>query len=155
VSRRLGTLLAVLLALAGAAAALGACGGNDDGGGSSTSSTQEQANAQVCAARDDIGQQVDRLSGLEVTTANVDEVRTSLTAIGDDLRTIAVQAPQLSAARRQQVDEAARTFADEVVGIVGDIGRSLSVSGAGRQVDAALTELRAAYSSSLAQLDCG
>lgn len=137
------------LVLAAVAFALGACGG-DDG-----ESPEQRAQNAVCTARDDIATQVDRLSSLTVTTATVDQVRSGLTAIANDLQTIADQQPELSSERRSEVEQATRTFADEVAGIVSDIGRSLSISGAQRQLSQALSQLRDAYRRSLAQVDCG
>lgn len=143
-SRRLVQVVAVAALLVSAGLVLGACG----------ESEEEQASAKVCDARDEIGQQVDRLSTLTLTTATVDDVRSGLQAIGEDLRTIADQQPELSDERRQQVEQAQRTFADQVSSVVADLGSSLSVSGAQRQLEAALTQLQTAYRSSLAQVSC-
>ena len=147
-SRRLMRLVAVALLLTGSVLWFAACGGSDE-------SPEEQANANVCAARQDIGRQVDRLSGLTLTTATATEVRDGLQAIGDDLRTIADQQPELSSQRREEVEQATRAFTERLSEIAGNLGTNLSVSGARRQLTAALDQLDSAYRSSLAQVSCG
>lgn len=132
------------------ALALGACGGNDN----NQASTQQRAQTAVCNARDDIATQVNRLSSLTVTTATVDQVRSGLTAIANDLQTIANQQSELSSQRRSEVEQASRTFADQVSTIVSDLGTNLSVSAAQRQLQSALDQLAVAYRNSLAQVNC-
>lgn len=144
-TRQLISMLAVAALLAGAAFALGACGGESD---------EEQARAAVCDARDDIGQQVDRLANLTLTTATVDQVRSSLQAIQDDLTTIADNRSELSDDRRQEVEQATERFTGEVREVVGDVGSSLSLDDAREQLSGALTALGNAYRSTLAQVSC-
>jgi len=134
--------------LAAIVLALGSCGGDDE------PSAEEQAQTQVCDARDGIAREVDRLAGLTLTTATVDDVTSSLQSIEDDLRTIADNESQLSDDRRQQIEQATGRFADEVGDVVGDLGRSLSLSGAREQLSSALSQLGDAYRSSLERIDC-
>lgn len=143
--RRLSPLLAVLALLACGAALLGGCGGNSD---------QENAQTAVCDARDDIGTQVDRLASLTISTATADDVKSSLESIQDDLQTIADNRAELSDDRRQEVETATTRFTDAIRSVAGDLGRSLSLSQARTQLSAALSDLRSAYRSTLAQVQC-
>lgn len=133
--------------LAVAALALGACGDDEQ-------SAEQQASARVCDARGDIAGEVDRLSNMTLTSATVDDVTSSLRAIEDDLQTIADNEAELSDDRRQEIEQATDRFADEVRDAVGELGSSLSLSGAQQQVRDALSQLAAAYRSSLARVDC-
>lgn len=146
-SRRLMRVLALVLLLACSALALGACGDSDE-------SPQEEAIENVCDARDDIGEQVDRLSSLTLTTATATEVGDSLQAIRADLTTIADQRAELSSERRQEVEQATRAFTDQLSDIAGSLGTDLSLSAARRQLSAALDQLASAYRASLAQVSC-
>lgn len=146
-SQRLLRLLALALLTAGCAFALGACGGDDE-------SPEEQAIANVCDARDDIGEQVDRLSGLTITTATTTEIRDGVQSIREDLRTIADQQSELSSERRDEVEQATRTFTDQLSGIVSSLGTDLSLSDARQQLSAALTQLGTAFRTSLEQVSC-
>jgi uncharacterized protein YjbJ (UPF0337 family) len=128
-------LLAVLAALG-----LGACG----------ESKQDKAETTVCDARADIGKQVDQLKGLTVSTVTVDGVQKSLKAISSDLSKIKDAQGDLSDDRRQQVEEATKTFTSQVQSIAGSVGKSTSLS----EAKAQLQQLAAAYEQSFARVDC-
>ncbi|MDW5595461.1 hypothetical protein VSS74_14015 [Conexibacter stalactiti] len=138
-------LRVVVVLLAMAALAVGGCGGDSD---------EEQAQAAVCDARDDIAQQVGELANLTLTTATVDQVRNNLETIQDDLTTISDNRSELSDDRRQEVETATTRFTDEVRDVVSTLGRSLSLSDARTQLSTALTQLGSAYRSTLAQVQC-
>lgn len=143
--RRIRHLLAVVALLAGGAALLGGCGGD---------SKQDQAKTAVCDARDDIGTQIDRLTSLTISTATVDDVKSSLQAIQGDLQTIADNRADLPDDRRQEIETATKTFTDQVRTVAGELGKSLSLSEARGQLSTALTELGNAYRTTLAQVKC-
>ncbi len=143
--RRIGHLLAVVALLAGGTALLGGCGGE---------SKEDQAQAAVCDARDDIGTQIDRLTSLTISTATVDDVKSSLQAIQGDLQTIADNRDDLPDDRRQELETATKTFTDQVRTVAGDLGKSLSLTEARGQLSTALTELGNAYRTTLAQVRC-
>jgi chromosome segregation ATPase len=132
-------LIAVLAALG-----LGACG----------ESTQDKAKSTVCDARADISKQVDQLKGLTVSTATVDGVQSSLKAINSDLSKIKDAQGDLSGSRRQQVQDATKTFTSQLQSIAGSVGRSTSLSEAKAQLTSALQQLGDAYKQSLAKVDC-
>ena len=132
-------LIAVLAALA-----LGACG----------ESEQDKAKSTVCDARADISKQVDQLKGLTVSTVTVDGVQNSLKAINDDLSKIKDAQGDLSGNRRQQVQDATKTFTSQVQSIAGSVGKSTSLSEAKTQLTSALQQLGDAYKQSFAKVDC-
>jgi hypothetical protein len=137
---RLTTLLLVLLA----SLALGACG----------ESKQDKAKKTVCSARSDISKQVDQLKGLTVSTVTLDGVQNSLKAINSDLGKIKDAQGDLSGDRRQQVQDATKTFTSQVTSIAGSVGKSTSLSDAKSQLTSALQQLGAAYQQSFARVDC-
>jgi hypothetical protein len=132
-------LIAVLAALA-----LGACG----------ESKQDKAKSTVCDARADISKQVDQLKGLTVSTVTVDGVQNSLKAINSDLSKMKDAQGDLSGSRRQQVQDATKTFTSQVQSIAGSVGKSTSLSEAKSQLTGALQQLGDAYKQSFAKVDC-
>jgi hypothetical protein len=132
-------LIAVLAALG-----LGACG----------ESTQDKAKSTVCDARADISKQVDQLKGLTLSTATIDGVQSSLKAINSDLSKIRDAQGDLSGDRRQQVQDASKTFASQLQSIVGSVGKSTSLSEAKAELTSALQQLGDAYKQSFAKVDC-
>jgi hypothetical protein len=132
-------LLALLAALA-----LGACG----------ESKEDKAKTTVCDARGDISKQVDQLKGLTISTVTVDGVQNSLKAINSDLSKIKDAQGDLSGDRRQQVQDATKTFTSQVQSIAGSVGKSTSLSEAKAQLTSALQQLGDAYKQSFAKVDC-
>jgi hypothetical protein len=132
-------LIAVLAALG-----VGACG----------ESKQDKAKSTVCGARADISKQVDQLKGLTASTVTLDGVQNSLKAISSDLSKIKDAQGDLSGSRRQQVQDATKTFTSQVQSIVGSVGKSTSLSEAKTQLTSALQQLGNAYKQSFAKVDC-
>jgi Tfp pilus assembly protein PilP len=97
------TITYLLLALL-AALALGACG----------ESKQDKAKSTVCDARANISKEVDQLKGLTASTVTIDGVQKSLKAITSDLSKIKDAQGDLSGDRRQQVQDATKTFTAQV-----------------------------------------
>jgi Tfp pilus assembly protein PilP len=133
-------LLIALLATVG----LSACG----------ESKQDKAKSTVCDARADISKQVDQLKGLTVSTVTLDGVQSSLKSINSDLSKIKDAQGDLSDSRRQQVQDATKTFTSQVQNIAGSIGKSTSLSDAKAQLTSALQQLGDAYKQSFARVDC-
>ena len=132
----------LLIALLGVA--LGACG----------ESKEDKAKSAVCDARADISKQVDQLKGLTVSTVTVDGVQKSLKAINSDLSKIKDAQGDLDGDRRQQVEDATKTFTSELQSIAGSVGKSTSLSEAKAQLTSALQQLGDAYKQSFAKVDC-
>jgi chromosome segregation ATPase len=123
---------------------VGACG----------ESKQEKAQKKVCSARADISKQVNELKSLTPTTATVDGVRQNVNAIQDDLKDIASAQGTLSDQRRSQVKAATSQFTAQLQSIVQQAIKSLSLADAQTQLQAAVSDLASAYSSSLGKIDC-
>src|SRR2546429_7550206 len=113
--RRWSSLLLVAL-IALAAIALGGCG----------ESKQDKAKKTVCEAKADIKTQVQHLSAITPSSAALTEVKNDLTKIGDDLNKIKDAQPDLSPARKQEVEKATQEFATAASSNLSSILTSLS-----------------------------
>jgi hypothetical protein len=133
------------IAIALAAATLAGCGG---------SSKEDQAKTTVCNARADIAKQVDTLKGMTLTTGTLTQVQTSLKAIGDDLSTIKNAQGDLSDQRRSEVEQANKSFQDQVKGTLASVGTTTSITEAKSQVQAALQQIATAYQQTFSKIDC-
>ena len=137
-------LVLVVLAAVLGAGVLAGCG----------ESKADKAQAQVCDARDDIGQQVKDLQGLTITTATAAEVSSSLKSIRDSLADITSAQGDLSDERRKDVQAANEAFKATMSQIAGSIGKSLSIENAATQTKQALQQLAESYRASFGKLDC-
>jgi hypothetical protein len=137
---RLGLLVATLLV---AATAVG-CGESD----------ADKAQTQVCDARADMNKQVDKLASLPPTTATGDAVSGALDAIKNDLKQISDAQGDLNDERKQDVESANQKFSAQLKAVAGDLGTSLSVSGAKAEVESAGKELASSYKQTFASIDC-
>jgi two-component sensor histidine kinase len=135
----------LLIAALGLGLGLAACGESDE----------DKAKADVCDARDDIRTQVQELQDLTLGTATVDQVKSHLTAIGDDLKKIADAQDQLSESDRKQVDEANKEFRSKLTTLGGDIGQSVSLEDAAQQLKSDFADLATTYEQALGPIDCG
>jgi hypothetical protein len=134
----------VLSALA-LALAFAACGQSDE----------EKAKADVCDARDDIQANVKDLQSLTLGTVTADKVRSSLNAIKADLEKIVDAQGDLSDSQKQQIQKANEAFKSKVKALAGDIGRSVSIEDAAKQLESDFAELATTYEQSFAPVDCG
>ena len=135
----------VLLTALGLALGMAACGESDE----------DKAKADVCDARDDIRAQVRELQDLTLGTATVDKVKSHLNAIGDDLKKIADAQDQLSESDKKQVQEANQAFKSKVKTLGGEIGRSVSLEDAAKQLKSDFADLATTYEEALGPIDCG
>ena len=138
---RIGRYLIAGLLVAGAFT-LTACG----------ESEQDKGKKTICSARSDIQKRVNSLQSLTLTTASPDQVKKDVTGISDDLKKIADAAGKLKDQLRTQVDKANSEFSSQINAIAGDLGTSLSLSGAQAKLKSALQQLSAAYQQSFAQV---
>jgi uncharacterized protein HemX len=136
---------ALLLSALGLGLAFAACGQSDE----------EKAKADVCDARDDIQANVKELQGLTLGTATTDKVRSSLNAIKDDLAKIADAQGQLSEGQKQQIQKANEAFKSKVKAVGEDLGQSVSIEDAAKQLKSDLAQLATTYQQSFAPIDCG
>jgi chromosome segregation ATPase len=143
-------LTALAIAMAGAAVA--ACGDSADE--DAAPQAEEDAMAQVCSARNGIGEEVEQLSSMTVTTATTEEISSSVQSIRDDLTTLAQARGELSEERRAEVDEANEAFAAEVRQIAGTLLKSTSLEEGRAELEEALASLEESYRDSLGTIDC-
>jgi hypothetical protein len=116
-------------------------------------SKEEKAMAQICGARADIAEQLKSLQGLEPGSA-AGQVRTSLQAIGEDLKTIGDARADLAGARREQVQKANDTFVASVKDTVGGVTNLASLQSAAGDVGQAAKQLAQTYQATYGKLDC-
>jgi hypothetical protein len=133
--------------------ALGACGDSSEDK-ATTQSPEEKAQATVCDARADIGEQVDQLKSLTATTVTKDAVTQSLDTIKNDLGDMSSARGDLSSDRRSQAEAASKAFTSSVEDITGELLISLSASDAKTALVTALQQLEASYKTAFAPLDC-
>jgi uncharacterized protein YjbJ (UPF0337 family) len=117
-------------------------------------SNEDKAMDSVCSARADIAKQVDKLGGLTLSTATLQDVQQSLTAISSDLSKIKDAQGDLKGDRQKQVQQANDQFTSKVKDVAGTIGRSLSASNAKSQLASAAQQLEQAYRQALKPIDC-
>lgn len=132
------------LALAGLAPLLAGCG----------ESSQEKAAKSVCAARSDIKQRVNALQALTPSIAALPQIKTEVSAIAKDLEKIKDQQPNLEPARRQKIEQATKTFEGQLQSVLSNLTKSLSLSGAATQLEAALKQLQSSYVQALEPIQC-
>jgi hypothetical protein len=134
--------------------ALGACGGSSDENSSSTPTAQEQAQITVCAGREDIGMEVDKLKGMTASTVTKDAVAQSLGAIKKDLNDMSSAQSQLKGDRRSEAEAATAEFKKSVQGVTSQLLTSLSASDAKAALATALDQLATSFKTAFAPLNC-
>lgn len=134
----------IVIALLSAALIAGGCG----------ESEEDEARDQACAARADIGKQVEQLGQLTPSTFTVEAVRTSVEAIQADLQDIADAGNELGDELKQQFTTANDEFKAELQQIGSTLLRSTSVAQAKTQLEAAVTQLGESYRATLGSVDC-
>ena len=136
-------LLLVFL-LAASVLAVAACG----------ESKEDKAKKQVCSARSNIQAEVNKLKSLTPATATTSGIKDSLNSIKSDLQKITSAQSDLSAQRKQEVEQANQKFASEFQSILTNLGTNLSISNAQAQLQTALQQLASAYQQSFAKINC-
>jgi hypothetical protein len=111
-------------ALAGALAillALSACGDDDDGDQAANSTTTAEATTStreaLCAAIDEVEQDIRALGDIDVLAEGTDAVEASLTTIRDDLAGIRELAPDTAPEEAEAFDNALASLDDAITAI--------------------------------------
>jgi ribosomal 50S subunit-associated protein YjgA (DUF615 family) len=117
-------------------------------------SKQEQATKSVCSARSDIKSRIAALQTLTPSLAALPQVKTEVTAIVDDLKRIQSAQGDLEPARKQQVQQATKTFEQQLKSVLSNLTSSFSLSGAGAQLESALKQLETSYTQALQPIAC-
>jgi Tfp pilus assembly protein PilP len=141
-SRRARALM--LFCLAALAFALYGCG----------ESKEEKAEKKVCTARSDIKTRVTALQALTPTTASVSKIKTEVTGIVEDLKTIRSAIPELTPSRREEVTKATEDFSKQASEAIGSLKTTGSIASVESEIKTALGGLGKAYETALAPLKC-
>src|SRR5689334_5698068 len=136
---------AVLVAV-GLLGGLASCGSGE--------SKEQKALNQVCDARADIQKQVNELSSLTASTATVDGIKSSVSAIGSDLTKIKDATPQLNEQRKKEVQSATQAFEGEVSSTINGLTSTTSLSQAGSQIQSSAQKLAQSFKQALAPISC-
>jgi uncharacterized protein (DUF342 family) len=117
-------------------------------------SAADKAKANVCSARDDIGQQVKTLQGLTLSTATTSKISDSLKAIQKDLNTISDNTGKLADQFKSDVKTANQQFTNSAKDTTSNLGTNLSAADAKTQLQNAFNQLASSYQSSFGKLKC-
>jgi Flp pilus assembly protein TadB len=117
-------------------------------------SKEDKAMDSVCSARADINKQVNHLKSLTPSTATLQDVQKSVTAMVNDLKKITDAQGDLKGDRKTQVQNANAQFKSQLTNIVQTVGRSLSAGQAKTQATQALQALSSAYQKAFAPINC-
>jgi Tfp pilus assembly protein PilP len=117
-------------------------------------SKAEQASKTVCNARSDIKSRVATLKTLTPSVATLPQIKEEVSAIVDDVKKIQSAQGDLEPARKQQVEHATQTFERNIESVVSNLTSSLSLSGAGAQLETALRKLGSDYAQALEPIEC-
>ena len=110
-------------ALAGALAtllALGACGDDDDGNqaaNSTAEATTTSTSEALCAAIDDLEQDIGALADIDVVADGTDELKARLTTIREDLAKIKEQAPDTAPDEAEAFDDTLASLDDAITAV--------------------------------------
>ena len=133
------------------AVALAACG----------ESSQDKARAEVCAARNAISEQVKKLQGMTLSSSTVDEAKRGLESIGDELRKIRDAQPDLTPARKQEVEAATSKFGEQLKAVGLQVASGLAagtaeaaLASAKPKLESALERLASDYRHALGPINC-
>jgi hypothetical protein len=125
-------------------------------------SSQEKAKKQVCSASSEIKKQIAKLEGLSINSSFPTEAKTSLEAIGKSLTEVKKAAPNLEAARKEEVQAGTKAFETEIVAITASVASAAIKSGnteaalkaAEPQIKSAEAQLSANYKKAFEALKC-
>jgi len=119
-------------------------------------SAEEKAKAQVCSARANISKEITKLSELPLSSNLPSEIKSGAEAIGKNLNKIKDEQDKLAPARKEQVQTASSTFANQVSSIVSGLlsTKSLSLTNAEAQLKSAASQLKSSYKAALEPINC-
>ena len=120
----------------------------------SSESASDKAKSQVCDAKSDIQTQLNDLKSLTLSSATLDSVSQSVTAIQGDLKTIQDAIPDLDGDTKAQVQSANQQFKSQVTSTLGSVLTSTSIDDAQTQLQTALTSLEATYKQAYDSIKC-
>jgi hypothetical protein len=125
--------------------AAGACGG---------SSAADQAKKDACNASSDIQAQITTIKGLTPSTGSIDQAKTALKKINDDLHTIASAAPDVQGDLKSNLQTANAQFKSQVQEIGRSITSAQSLTDAASALATAGDSLETSYKQAFANVGC-
>jgi archaellum component FlaC len=137
-------VVAVILLVGSLSIAVVACGESD----------ADKAKDNACNAVDDINAQVTEIQGFTLATVTRDELDKSINAIKSDLQEIKDALPDIESSLRSQLSAATNTFEDQFSKLASEVGQSVSLQDAAKQVTADKQQLRASYDEAFASVSC-
>jgi hypothetical protein len=145
--------------LAGISVLLVSLGISLSGCGESQQEKNEKAAIKtVCSARADIKNRLATLKTLTLSPVSLPQLKEEGTAIFDDLKKIKEAQPNLEQTRKQQVEQATKTFQQQVSSTISSLtslSSTTSLASAGAQFQGALTRLENSYARALGPIACG
>ena len=142
---------AAMIAILISALGLAACG----------ESSSEKATKEVCSATSEIRTQIKKLETLPITSSFPTEAKASTEAIDKSISKIKEASPNLSSARKEEINAANKSFQTEIASITSDVvsaSKSSNLEAALKNVEprikAALSTLSSDYKKAFEELKC-
>jgi hypothetical protein len=124
-------------------------------------SAQDKAKAEVCSARSTIAKEVQKLQGLTVSSSAVDEAKSSVESISNQLKKITDAQPKLAEPRKEQVEAATSKFGEDLKAVTAEVAASLitgtseaALAAAKPKLKASAEKLAADYKQALGPISC-
>ena len=124
-------------------------------------SSSEKATKEVCSATSEIRTQIKKLETLPITSSFPTEAKASTEAIDKSISKIKEASPNLSSARKEEINAANKSFQTEIASITSDVvsaSKSSNLEAALKNVEprikAALNTLSSDYKKAFEELKC-
>jgi hypothetical protein len=124
-------------------------------------SSEEKADKQVCSAVSEIQTQIKKLETLPISSSFPTEAKTSVEAIDKSVAKIKEAAPNLSSARKEEINAANKAFQTEIATITASVvsaaksgNLEAALKGAEPRIKAALSKLSSDYKKAFEELKC-
>jgi hypothetical protein len=117
-------------------------------------SKEEKAKKTVCSAKADIKAKAEHLKTITPSSTAISEVESDLKAIGNDLTKIKDAQPDLSPARKQEVEKATQEFTAFAGANLSSILSGLTKGEVTPQLKAAFEKLLTGYQQALGPIKC-
>jgi hypothetical protein len=124
-------------------------------------SSQEKAQKDVCNARAEISKQIAKLQALTPSASAIEEAKSGVEVIGDELKKIKDAQGDLAPARKEQVEPATKVFEAELKSIAANVAANIPSGGVesalkavGPRLKSSLSALAGSYRRALAPINC-
>ncbi len=117
-------------------------------------SEEDKALQAVCSSRSDIQKRVDSLASISPATFTLDQFKSDISGIQNDLKTIKDNEQKLNPDRKAEIQQANEAFKNSVTSTLSSLGTSISVTNAKDKLADAGKQLVESYKTTLAPVDC-